>query len=171
MQKEVVLSEYLDTLDTLASHFQTKLTGAPDKDLGLGFAVPYWFDDQNDNIKPLTWKEKTGPTIYHVLDRLNTIQHSNIVVMAYRNAARGNNGTIALSRTELQYAQYKAPNVKVIVGQETSNVQPATITFYSKSKTELSQEVKFINDEFNTIPTYDGIAINDLQAYQRLPDQ
>ena len=170
LKKDMVLSEYLDTVDTLASHFTDKLKANPDPSMELGFAVPYWFDNQNENIKSVNWKEKTGPVIYHVLDRLNSVQKSNVVVMAYRNASRGNNGTIALARTEVQYAQYKASNVKVIIGQETTNVEPEKITFFNKTKTEMSTEVKWIDEQFGSVPTYGGVAINDFVGYYEMAD-
>jgi hypothetical protein len=168
IRKGIIISELLDTVDVLATQFEQQLKNAPDPEMELGFAVPYWFDNQNNNIKSVTWKEKTGPAIFHIMDRLHTLQHSNIVVMSYRNAARGNNGTIALARTEIQYAQYKATNVKVIVGQEVSNVEPEKITFYEKSKTEMSQEIKWIEEQFGAIPNYGGIAVNDLESFQNL---
>jgi hypothetical protein len=168
--KSIILSELLDTVDVLASEFEAKLKNKPDPAMELGFAVPYWFDNQNKNIKSVRWKDKTGPAIYHILDRLNTVQRANVVVMAYRNAARGNNGTIALSRTEVQYAQYKASRVQVIVGQEVGDVEPEKITFFGKSKTEMSQEITWIEEQFANSPTYGGIAINDLQAYEQLTE-
>lgn len=168
MQKEAVLTEYLDTIDTLASKLQASGQAS---ELELGFAVPYWFDNQNKNIPPVTWQDKRGPTIYHVMDRLNQLPNANVVVMAYRNAARGNDGSIALSRLEIQYSQYKAPNVKVIIGQETTQVEPVKITFYGKTLTELSQEVQWTDDEYGKNPSYGGIAINDVVGYMALPEK
>jgi hypothetical protein len=168
--KSLVLTDFLDLVDQLAT-----LTGQYNQQnshtLALGFAIPYWFDNQNGNIPSVTWRNKTGPTLFHLLDRLNHLKDSNIVVMAYRNAARGNDGVIAHSRTEVEYAQAKAPNVAVLIGQEVNEVEPAKITYYGESVTELSSQVKVITDEFKGTPTFQGIAINDLAGFKELEDQ
>ncbi|MGH7196740.1 MAG: hypothetical protein ACREGJ_03160 [Candidatus Saccharimonadales bacterium] len=168
--KTLVLTDYLDMVDELAAAAQSYVeqTGAS---LELGFAIPYWFDNQNGNIPSVTWREKTGPTLYHLLDRLNTLPQSNVVVMAYRNAARGNDGVLAHSRTEVEYAQAKAPNVAVLIGQEVNDVKPAKITYFGQSTTELSAQVKAIEDAYTQIPTFRGIAINDLAALKELERQ
>jgi hypothetical protein len=166
-EKAIVLGEYLDTVNELSLKVQQGNKNG--EVLDLGFAVPYWFDNENGNIPSITWQNKTGPTIYHLIDTLQTNGGGNIVVMAYRNAATGNDGTIFHSRTEVDYAQSKAPNVKVIIGQELGNVEPAKITFYGRTMAELSSEVRSIADEFKTSsPAYGGIAFNDLDGLRLL---
>ncbi len=161
-EKTIVLSELLDTVKLLAVN-QEK-----DKSIDLGFAIPYWFDNENGNIPSITWDNKTGPTLYHLVDTINKLDKSNIVVMAYRNAANGNDGTIFHSRTEVEYASTKAPNVKVLIGQEVNDVQPSKITYYSKPISELSSEVTIINEVFKNSSSYGGIAINDLNGLQQM---
>lgn len=165
--KSLVLTDFLEMVDTLTSMKETYIRTNND-DFELGFAIPYWFDNQNGNIPSVAWHHKTGPTLYHLLDRLNKSPGNNVVVMAYRNAARGNDGVISLSRTEAEYAQTVAPNVRVIIGQEVTDVEPAKITYFGKSATELSSEVKFIDEAFQDIPQFRGIAINDLAGFMEL---
>jgi hypothetical protein len=160
-EKGQVLLDYMDMVDVLA----TKHTQA-NSSLPLGFAVPYWFDNENKNIESINWNGKIGPILYHLADRLNQLPQSNLVVMAYRNAARGTDGTISHARTEVDYTRYKAPNVKILVGQEVSEVEPAKITFHGLSLAEFSREAKLIAEEFGPSGTYGGIAINDLQSFQ-----
>jgi len=165
--KSLVLGDYLDTLDyltNLTSGYMQKV----DSSFDLGFAIPYWYDNENGNIPSVTWNNQTGPVLFHLLDRLNKLPHSNVVVMAYRNAASGNDGIITHSRTEVDYASVKAPRVKVIIGQEVNDVQPAKITYYGKSSTELSSQYKIVEDEFKTSDSFGGIAINDLSGYMQL---
>lgn len=162
--KSLVLTDFLEMVDILAKAKET-YSQTHDETFGLGFAVPYWFDNENGNIPSITWRNKTGPTLYHLLDRLNRSPNNNIVVMSYRNAARGNDGVIAHSRTEVEYAHTVAPNVKVIIGQEVTDVEPAKITYYGQTATELSSEVKSINDTFQEVPQFKGIAINDLAGF------
>lgn len=167
-EKGLVLTDLLDTVDQLATRQQEYINQTNQQDFELGFAIPYWFDNENQNIKSVTWKDKTGPALFHIMDRLNQLPASNVVVMAYRNAALGNDGMIYHSRTETDYAQSKAQNVKVLIGIEVNDVEPEKITFYGRSYTELSSEVKQLYAEFDQKQGFDGIAINDLQGYEQM---
>jgi len=162
-EKTIVLTELLDTVKAITTN-----QNAHHSKIELGFAIPYWFDDENGNIPSITWNSKTGPTLYHVADTLNTVPSSNLVVMAYRNAASGNDGSIFHSRTEVEYAQSKTQHVKVLVGQEVNDVQPAKITFYGMSISEFSGEVGLINDAFKDNSAYGGVAINDLPGLMQM---
>jgi len=166
-EKNLVLTEYLDMVELLVDKngAYVQNTHSP---FDLGFAIPYWFDNENNNIPPVTWHDKTGPTLYHLMDTLNRLPSSNVVVMAYRNAASGNDGVIYHARTEIDYAHSKAPKVKVRIGQETGDVQPAKITYFGHSATEFSSQARAIENEFKPSGVYDGIAINDLANYRKL---
>lgn len=165
--KSLVLGDYLSMVDALSGQVEHYIGQSPHK-LELGFAIPYWFDDENGNIPPVTFQEKTGPTLYHLMDRLNRLPASNVVVMAYRNAAKGNDGVIFHARTEVEYASSRASNVKVLIGQETTDVQPAKITYYGQSATEMSNQIALIDQTFKDSSAYSGVAINDLAGYREL---
>lgn len=167
--KTLVLVDYLDMVERLVQANAAYMHKTA-KQLDLGFAIPYWFDDENGNIPSITWHDKTGPTLYHLLDQLNTLPKSNVVVMAYRNAARGNDGIIAHARTEVDYAQAKAPRVRIMIGQETTSVDPAKITYFGSSRAELSAQFGYVKDEFKSSGVLGGIAINDLTGYQEMQD-
>jgi hypothetical protein len=167
-EKELVLLEFLDLVDTIAEAHTAYVTSSGQTDFELGFAVPYWFDNTNQNIRSVSWQDKTGPVLYHLLDRLNGVNRSNIVVMAYRDAALGNDGIIFHSRTEIEYAQSRAPSVEIIIGLETADVEPEKITFYGKSLAELSSEYRLVSEEFEGSGVLGGIAINDLEGLKDL---
>ncbi|MBX4201714.1 hypothetical protein KW803_02370 [Candidatus Saccharibacteria bacterium] len=167
-EKSIVLNELLDTVSQIAQKHKAYTQDKKHKPLEIGFAVPYWFDNENGNIPVITRNGKTGPTLYHLVDNLNQLSAANITVMAYRNAASGNDGSIFHSRLEVQYAQSKASNVKVMIGQEVNDVEPAKITFFGTSMSELSAQARIINDEFKSYRSYGGIAINDLKGLQAL---
>lgn len=169
-EKSLVLMDYMDTVDKLVSAQESYLKEHKDTRLGLGFAIPYWFDNENQNIESINWHDKVGPTLFHVVDRLQAIPDSNIVTMAYRNAAAGNDGMIYHARTEMDYAKARTSNVRVLVGIETTEVEPSKITFFGKSKTELSKEVELVHETFGKTRAYGGIAINDLQGFMDLPE-
>lgn len=165
-EKSITLTELLQTVLQLSNSQHQYLQAHKHDKLELGFAVPYWFDNENGNIPAITWNSKTGPTLYHLVDTLNILPKANIVVMAYRNAATGNDGVIFHSRTEIEYARAKAPNVSVVVGQEVNSVDPPKITYFDKSIAEFAQEVRIINYEYKDNTSYSGIAINDLSGLQ-----
>ncbi len=167
--KSLVLVDYLTMADRLVQANGEYVNKTHQK-LELGFAVPYWFDNENGNIPSVTWGEKTGPVLFHLMDRLNSLPQSNIVVMAYRNAARGNDGVIAHARTEVDYARLKAPRVRVIIGQEVNDVEPAKITYYGDTRTELSAQYGYVKDELGRSDVFGGLAINDLAGYQAMED-
>ncbi|HSX30487.1 MAG TPA: hypothetical protein VLE99_01060 [Candidatus Saccharimonadales bacterium] len=167
--KSLVLVDYLTMVDRLVQA-NLNYVNRTHATFELGFAIPYWFDNENGNIPSVTWQEKTGPVLFHLLDRLNALPRSNVVVMAYRNAARGSDGVIAHARTEVDYAQAKAPRIRVMIGQEVNDVQPAKITYFGSSHTELSAQFEYIKDELGPSGVLGGIAINDLAGYQAMED-
>lgn len=166
--KTLVLLDFVNLVDELVE-MNLDYTNQSDQHLELGFAIPYWYDNQNGNIPSVVWQGKQGPVLYHILDRLNELPSSNVVVMAYRNAARGNDGVIRHSRTEIDYAAAKTPNVKIIIGQEVSDVEPSKITYYDSTKAELSAQFSYVTDEFEKSGSLGGIAINDLSSFLELP--
>lgn len=168
--KGVVLREFLEMVDQLATQHNEYLGTNPKSRLELGFAIPYWYDNENENIRSVEWNRKTQPVAFHLMDRLNALPQTNILIMAYRNAAAGNDGTIAHSRLEIQYAQVKAPKVKVIIGQDVTDVEPRKITFAGQTQVQLSSEARRIYDEFGPTGVFAGIAINDLKGLIELQD-
>lgn len=169
-EKTITLSEYLTTVQDLTNH-QKQDINRYHNNLTLGFAIPYWFDNENGNIPDITWNGKTGPTLYHLVDTINQLKSSNIVVMAYRNASNGNDGVIFHSRTEVEYTAAKASNVKVIIGQEVNNVEPSKETYYQLGISSLSTEVGLFTNAFQSDKSYGGVAINDIQGLQQLSSQ
>ena len=166
-EKGLVLNEFLDLVDRLADK-QEAYNKTVEQPLELGFAIPYWYDNENQNIRSVSWHDKTGPVLYHVMDRLQQLPRSNIVVMAYRNAALGNDGMIYHSRTEIEYGRSKAPNVAVLIGLEVNEVEPAKITFYGRTYTEIASEVRHLDAEYGTTNAYKGTAINDLAGFESM---
>ncbi len=162
-----VLIDYLNMVSDLTRQEQVYDRKSTAR-FALGFTIPYWYDNENNNIPSVTWNGQTGPELYHLMDQLNTLDDSNVIVLAYRNAAAGSDGTIVHARTEVDYATVKAPRVKVIIGQETTNVQPPKITFYSHSLFEFSSQVQSIYSGFSKSGVFGGIATNDANGFLQL---
>jgi hypothetical protein len=135
-------------------------------DFNLGFAVPFWLDDENKNGVTLDWKTQgIKPTVYHMFDILNRIEDSYIVIMDYRNYAQGTDGSIENAKNEMDYASRYTPNVKVVIGQETTQVAPAKITFHGLSKEVFYREVAKILNVYGTDHVFGGMAVHHLESF------
>lgn len=164
--QEKILAEFLDTVDEIARVFGDLQTSSPQNfSLQLGFSIPYWFDGENENVKKIPWRGEDKHTFYHLLNKLNTVQNAYIVIMAYRNSAHGKDGVIEHSQNEVSFIQENTPRVRVIIGQETSNVQPEKITYYGKSFNALVEEVQAIGSEFELNSTFGGFSFNDADSF------
>lgn len=136
--------------------------------LRFGVTAPYWFDNENGNSPAFVWNNKKAVPIEHLLDILGQSSNSYIVIMAYRNFAEGNGGTIELAKQEIDYAKKSTPNVEIIIGQETQKNSIQKVTFYSKPKATFVKEVNKIVTYFSGASVFKGIAIHTLQGFQEL---
>lgn len=132
----------------------------------LGFAIPFWYDNQNNNGVVLDWKEVASePVVYHLFRMLNEISGGYLVLMDYRNYAEGRDGSIDNAMDEIEYASKNARNVKVVVGQETTDVLPAKITFHDTGKEYFKKETSKIIQAFRPYSVFAGVAIHHLPSY------
>lgn len=157
------LIQYMSMVSTTLQHYKDARSS-----FAIGFTIPYWFDNENGNIPEITINKKTAPIAYHLFDSLNPIPGSYVVIMDYRNTIEGKDGSIAHAQNEIVYASKYAPNVGTIIGQETTDVQPAKISFYSKTYPEFTTALQGISNSFKPFGSYSGIAIHDYKGYVAL---
>lgn len=162
-QREI-LTEYITLVNDITE--RVKESG---EDLTLGFAIPYWLDGETRQLPLISYENATKATLYHIIDILSQIPQSYLAVMAYRTEPSGPNGTIALTKNEIVYAN-KTP-VKIVVGQETTDTEPTSITFYAKSKRDLRNAIRTISLHYDNDPSFGGVAIHDLSGYGALKDK
>ena len=156
-----ILSDLILLTDAVA--LQVKQS---DANFAVSFAVPYWLDNTTRVLPAITYKNKTQPAVFHMIDALNQIPRGYIIAMAYRNTLEGTNGTMALVDDEIHYAS--GTNVHILVAQETKNKEPATITFFGKRRSEVKTAAELIVDFYHASPAFGGIAIHDLEGYRSL---
>ena len=161
-----ILTEYLIMVDNL-----TTIVATESPDLKLGFAVPFWFDGITRDLPIITFNEKAKPVGFHVIDILDKTENGYIVIMDYRNRTDGINGSIHLAKPQLNYTSLNAKNTKVIIAQETVDVQPASITFYGKSKYALEKALSELNKAFGDNEAFTGFAIHDSDGYRTLVEK
>jgi len=158
------VANYQSLVGQLIGQYQTsyKATAGP----SLGFIIPSWFDGSNAAI-PKTPK----PLAFWLADQLRPLHGSALAVMAYRTQTGGSDGTIAKMQPVLDYIQQAKSPVRVFIGQETTNVQPAKITFYASNKKAVKQAVTQLQSTFSANKNLAGFIFNDEDGFLRLKDQ
>lgn len=160
-----IMSDYLKTINELSTSFE-RLN--QDNNLEIGFAVPFWLDGTNKEFSQLLWNGKKKNVVFHVIDILNKIRNSSIIVMDYRNYLDGEDGIINNISQEVAYIKDSAPNVSIIVGFETVEIEPAKITFYSKSKRDVIDAFNKVVEYYNDGSVVKGVAIHTMDSFLEL---
>ena len=150
---EVLLGGYLD--------LTAKIAKALAQDPAVfGVDIPFWFDD--DPSYRILWNGQVKTPSQHVMDTVDTV-----TVMAYRNFAEGQDGTLHLVSLEMNYAdQLGKP---VVIGQETQeDLYPAYVTFGGTSCKALQQEMDKIEKAIGKRPAFGGFALHHYESYRKL---
>ena len=161
-----VLREYLD----LAKELRDTVKKADAPDFSLGWAIPFWWDT-DDGVSAVSWAGVKKPAAFHLMDILNSLSHSSVAVMAYRNDPDGDDGAIHHSTAEVNYAiKHTAPRVKLWIGQETNEAQddPPKITFWEKGEEPLESAIMKIQKAFHKTSVVSGVAIHHFESYADL---
>jgi hypothetical protein len=152
-QPAALLGGYLD--------LQSKVMGqVHGQSVVYGVDIPFWFDD--DTNYRIEWQNQIKTPTQHILDTVDSI-----TVMAYRNFAEGDDGTVRLVSLELDYGDKVGK--KVIVGQETqTEMFPAYISFGGTSYKKLVEELAKIEGAVGNRPSFGGFAIHHYDSYRKL---
>ena len=135
INKTQTLTNYLDFVQAMVNRKPN------DQKFAIGFTVPMTYGRQNDDMN-INWQNNgTKLTAYHIFDILNKTTGGYAILMDYRNYAVGQDGSLENSQNDMQYIHQNCPNVKFIIGQETTKVSPSKITFYDTSKQRFKTEV------------------------------
>lgn len=108
-----VLTDYID----MVNHLVTRNTSGG----GIEMVVPF-FCGQAPNI---TYNGQTGSTFTLLLSALDKVSGDAMIMMAYRNYASGRGGTLDISDERVAQASRPGHSTKLIIAQETGNVQPS----------------------------------------------
>ncbi|WP_431029123.1 hypothetical protein [Lysinibacillus sp. LZ02] len=121
--------------------------------------IPFWFDE-------VSYKNRFGKGVVseYIIDLADRVS-----VMAYRNEACGKEGIIALSATEIKYAQSKGKSVMIAV--ETFNTSEGDfLTFYGKDEAYMNKELTKVYKRFENREGFDGFAIHYLDTWMLRSD-
>jgi hypothetical protein len=154
-----VLTQYAQWVENIVNQ---------DKNLGLPLSldIPHFYDDVVQWTPEITIDGITSYPYNQILRLLNEIPNSSILIMAYRNFAVGPNGTIDISQTEVHEAD--GTGVKIIVGQETGNVDPSYVTFYGGTKAQLYSQMAIVKQTFASDSSFGGMAVDYLDPFMAL---
>jgi hypothetical protein len=137
--------------------------------LRVDIVAPHFFDSVQNWTPAITFNGKTQHTFNHVMDSLERLPGGRYHVMAYRRATGGTNGTIPISRTEVETASASYPNTKVIVSQETGNYEPVTvISFYGLCRSALENALVQVANSFASQSGFGGFSIHSFATYKSL---
>ena len=157
--KEAVLTNYLNLISQSVSALDNS-------DLEFSVAIPEFYDGTNNDTPKFTYKSNLGFATDHLLTILDRRENSKIIVMSYRNFSQGENGSIAISRDEIQSADKH--RTKVILAQESGDVEPPYITYFNTSKRRYNKETEKLSMAFKDNKSYNGLAVHYINAFMDL---
>lgn len=157
--KKTVLRNFVDIINRTV----TRLNNS---DLQFSVVIPDFYDKKSGETPRFLYGWRYSHTLNHLLNTLERRPGSTLLIMAYRNQSEGTDGSIEISRGEIQTAN--TYRTKVIVAQETGDVSPPSITFYNTSLSSLNAHIQNIQEEFANDKSYNGIAIHYINALLEL---
>jgi hypothetical protein len=142
-----VVQRYLGTLDTLVAAAGPAAVEAD---------IPFWLHEV--------------PAGSSTLDREILRRVAGVSVMAYRDTAAGDDGTIALATPSVTAATDLGKHARV--GQETNDLGDDPVarkqTFHGQTRTELEDQVAQVGAAFVGQPGYAGVVLHDAVGYAAL---
>jgi hypothetical protein len=164
-----IYKQYLDSAVEMRDAVKAAVAETP-QNFALGYAIPFWMDNEENSVE---WGGSTKAASFHLMDILNLLPNSYVAIMAYRDSAPGDNGSIGVSKAEVDYASQNAPNVHVWIGQETLDVKgdPPSITFWQEGEEALETALGQIKEHYKSNPVVGGVAIHHWVSYTALSER
>lgn len=136
--------------------------------LKFSVVIPDFYDEKDAMTLKFSYNGNKGYTFKHLLNILDKRPDSSVIIMSYRNFADGSDGTIGISKNEMQTAKNGGYDTKIIIAQETGDVPPPYITFYSTPKKYFEEQTGKINTAFNSYSNFGGLAVHYVNAFLAL---
>ena len=153
--KAKVLGNFINLIDETVA----RLNGS---DLLFSVVIPDFYDGATGETPKFFYAGSQTYTFDHLLKILERRTGSSIIVMSYRNFSKGDDGSIEISRDEIQRANtYKT---KIIVAQETGDVNPPYVTFFKTTKPYYRKQLLAIEKEFAIEKSFGGVAVHYINA-------
>jgi hypothetical protein len=153
--------------DNIAAEVKAYQAYAPK--FSLSTTIPHFAD--YDRYIPAVEVYGTKTTLFeHVARTFNNLPYSNIVIMAYRSKAVGDDSMTDIVKNEFDIAKSKFRNLKIILAVETIDIGDSNVSFYGNSRRNIDQELVKAHHELEKVGAYNGIAIHILDTYVDLRD-
>lgn len=155
--KAAVLLDFVTFIDQSVERLESS-------DIALSAAIPHFYDGALAWTPSFAYNGSNAHAFTHLLTILERKQGSMLLLMSYRDTFEGANGTRAISESEIREAS-NGYHTKVIVGQETGNVDPAHVTYFGESKHTVLQAATTVSDAFKGYAQFGGVAIHYLDSF------
>jgi hypothetical protein len=167
------LRAYLSTVQAIVDRYnQAGYSG-----LRLGFDIPFWYDGTPE-VPAVEFgpDNRSAPAAFHLIDMLGPYPQLYLVVMAYRNFASDDDpiidadGSVALVRSEFEYASETGAGCGIVVGQEFGPETPQKVSFWWKGRAAFRQAAEELVAAYGDRPQFRGLSVNDLDFYEATPE-
>lgn len=159
--KAAVLTDFVEFIDISTK----RIAGS---DLMFSMAIPHFYDAKQAWTPLVTYNGKTAHTFSHLLTILENKPGSMILIMSYRDFFEGKNGTKEIAAAEIEEATNGKYATKVVVSQETGNVDPDFVTYYGSTKAAVFDALTQIDSGFRQYSGYGGTAVHYLDSFLRM---
>ena len=161
-------SNKTSVLTSFVSFINTSVTKMRGVNAGFSVVIPHFYDSAQKWTPPIVYNGKTAYVFTQLLHILGRKKTSTLILMSYRNFFYGNNGVQALSTPELTESSNKSYTTKIVIAQETGNVNPSYVTYFGESKSDYLHVVKLIYSRFKNFPSFQGVATDYLTPFLKL---
>lgn len=145
--------------------------------LPLSLAIPEFYDSA-DEVPLIFFEGKTALPFEHLLSLLSGANGDSLVVLAYSDSARGEKGSVAISKDEVMLASKMKNPIRIVIASETGHTGASpdeilsnTVTFFGKTKSYVFSQLQIIDNSFGFSPAYGGIAVHYLDTYLALKEE
>lgn len=154
--KAKVLKNFLNLVNKTVSMLNKK-------DLELTVVIPEFYDGSNGETPKFLYNGKSKYASEHLLSILDRRGGSKVIIMSYRNFTKGIDGSIDISKDEINSANEH--KTKIIIAQETGDVEPPYITFHNTNKKYFNRQKTELDKAFMLDKSYGGVAIHYINAF------
>jgi hypothetical protein len=120
--------------------------------------VPFWFDEQFFSNKRYG-TSRLSEWVIRVTD--------GISIMAYRNSSKGQNGILALTASEINFA--KKVNKKVVISVETHELSELDyLSFYHLTEQDMRNTLTEVYTSYQKLKSFGGFAIHHYESWKKL---
>lgn len=159
--KVEVLTNFLEFVDETASLLK-------DSNVRFSVAIPHFYDHTHAATPQVNFKGSLKHPFNHLLTIMDSGPSNSIIIMAYRNFFTGPNGVQELVNVEMLTASQGEHNTKIIITQETGELEPAYVTYFGLTRAYYNSQISLINTEYQTYSSFGGVAVHYLDTFLNL---